>query len=69
MKITRDETFRAPDADRKIFADIINENPGNDKTFECKCGKTYITSNAVPPVIICPECGQIIKLLRSGRTK
>lgn len=45
--------------DKKIFADLINNNPGNVRIFKC-CKRVYRTNKEVPPVILCPECGNSV---------
>jgi predicted SprT family Zn-dependent metalloprotease len=53
--------------DKKAFARLIKENPGDAHTYRCKCGQVYQTSDNMPPAILCPECGEAIVLEAKDR--
>lgn len=48
--------------DKNKFRKMINDNPGDTKTFRCVCGSVHKTNDKVPPVILCPDCGEPVKL-------
>ena len=46
--------------DRLIFKKMIEDNPGMERSYRCRCGKIYNTSRKMLPVILCPACGKAV---------
>jgi len=53
--------------DKDAMREYLGKHVGTSKRFECTCGHIISCDESVPPAIICPECGAIVLLKKSGR--